>query len=116
MSGVVNVFGTTAKSEVMHGTWGHLYPEPGRKYPGYIVFAVGDYGDQTLLKTEFEGLSDSPQKMEVCNQIFNSWEVETGVYRVDCELWFYKNCDDMYISDAPIGKIIKQKIKSLVDL
>jgi hypothetical protein len=116
MPGIVDVFGNIKKSNVMKDTWGHTYPDAGRKYPGYIVFSVGDYGDCNVLKAEFADLSDSPMKAEVCCQIFDDWEVETGVYRVDCELWFYKNCHNMYISRNPIGKIIKQKIKSLVDI
>lgn len=116
MSGVVHVLGSQTKSDVMQDTWGHTYPDPGRKYPGYIVFSVSDYGDSTILKAEFDDLPDSPMKADLCTQILDEWEVETGVYRVDCELWFFKNCHDMFNSDDPVGKIIKQKIRSLVDL
>lgn len=109
---VFNAFGARAKHHAMQDTWGHIYPEPGRKYPGYVVFSVGDYGDSTILQAEFEGLPDSPQKAALATSILNHWEAPTGLYRVDCELWFFKSCHDMYLGEA-IGRPIKQKITTL---
>lgn len=41
-------------------TWGHLAPEARKVYRGYIVFALGCYGDQVVLQSEFENLPGSP--------------------------------------------------------
>jgi len=113
---ITNAFSQSNKHHVMLNTWGHLYPDPGRKYPGYIIFSVSDYGDLTILKSEFDNLEDSPIKQQLSNEIFDEWDCETGVYRVDCELWFFKSCNDMYLGNSRIGRIIKQKISTLVQL
>jgi hypothetical protein len=111
---VVDALSVIKKHNVMSNTWGHLYPEPGRKYPGYIIFSVSDYGDLTILRSEFDDLEDSPIKEKLSSEIFDNWDCETGVYRVNCELWFFKSCNDMYRSNNQIGRIIKQKIIPLV--
>lgn len=48
------------KNRVMHQTWGHLAPEPGRKYRGDVLFAHGEYGDLVVLRDNFDNLPGSP--------------------------------------------------------
>jgi hypothetical protein len=49
------------REAVLRDTWGHLAPEPGRKYAGTILFTHSEYGDITVIRTDFPGLPDSPE-------------------------------------------------------
>ena len=101
-----DVFGQSKKNNVMKDTWGHLYPQPGRKYRGTMLIAVGEYGDQIIVKSEFKDLECSPQRHTMENSVFDHTEFEVGVHKVVCTLWFFKSCDDAYLG-KPIGRIIK---------
>jgi hypothetical protein len=48
------------RDEVLSETWGHLHPEDGKEYSGYLLFTHGAYGDTTIIRSQFEGLDDSP--------------------------------------------------------
>lgn len=114
---IKDAFADRKKNEVMEDTWGHLYPEPGSKHSGTILLAVGQYGDETIIKSEFPLLESSPQKYEIEHTIFDwmtnkqqiSWE---GIYKVNCTLWFFKNSNNI-TGTTPIGKIIKIKIQKV---
>lgn len=99
----------------MQDTWGHLYPEPRSKHEGVITLTVSDRGDVSILADHFPSLSCSPQRFEVVNLLlnydFSGWEV--GVYEVSCSLWFFKDCNEMYLSSNPVGKIINKKVKTM---
>lgn len=41
-------------------TWGHLAPEPGRIYKGWVVFTVGCFGDITVIDFSLGDLQSSP--------------------------------------------------------
>ena len=89
----------------MADTWGHMYPEGGSKHDGYIVFAIGTYGNEIIIESTFHGIGSSPQRYELDHSIFNVLRgLEFGVYKVECTMWFYKNCDDLL---GPPGKLIK---------
>ena len=59
---IVDAYGERKYQEVMQDTWGHLAPEPGTKYEGYLTFAHSDYSSQgsIIIEARFEGLDDSP--------------------------------------------------------
>jgi len=113
MGDFVDVYGQREKNEVMKDTWGHFYPKPGCKYYGKILVAVGEYGDLGIVKSDFPGLDNSPQRYELEHTIFDNRDLETGVYNVKCGIWFYKNSDNMYLINKPIGKLIKVQIEKV---
>lgn len=111
MSGLYDVFATTAKHNVMKNTWGHLYPEPGSKHKGAIYISTG-YSNCSVIEDDFPTLSCSPQRAELVATAMDLFDLdwdEPAVYRIDCELWFYKSSDDMFMAEK-IGRIIKPKI------
>jgi hypothetical protein len=80
------------KAEVMANTWGHLYPEPRKKYPGFVIFAHSAYGDLVVIKSEFDDLPDSPWFFEDLRMLLMKYETESGkVYRFDGYYMKYKN-------------------------
>ena len=107
---IYDAFGAHRKNDVMKDTWGHMYPEGTSKHDGYMVIAIGEYGDNMIVKSRFPTLQDSsPQRFEVEHSIFDKcYTLDVGVYTIECTLWFFKNCDSMYLGD-PVGKIIKCK-------
>lgn len=111
---VIDAFGAAKKNDVMKDTWGHMYPEPKSKHTGFMILAIGEYGDEILIQTEFPTLPhSSPQRYHLEHTAFNLYEpLDIGVYRLDCTMWFFKDCEDMYISSG-IGKIIKPSICKL---
>ena len=107
---ILDAYGQHKKHKVMHETWSHLYPVPGAKYPGILTFALGEYGDNIIVVSDFENLSSSPQRYELEHTIFNHFhKKEPGCYTVQCTLWFFKTASEMYL-EKPIGKIIKIKL------
>ncbi len=48
------------RQKVLANTWGHLAPEPGRSYEGFVCFAHGVHGDSTIIEWQFEDLPPSP--------------------------------------------------------
>jgi hypothetical protein len=102
----VDVLGETRKHNEMKGTWGHVYPAPKTKHTGFIVFSFGCYGDYSIVESSFDGLCSSPMRYHLEQDVFNMFDVEEGVYRVDCTLWFFKTVKDSYLG-KPSGKIIK---------
>jgi hypothetical protein len=107
-----DVMASFRKHSVMQDTWGHLYPEPGRKYPGKILIAHGIYGGTTILNYHFDDLNDSPQTAELVRTALDIYDWDDGVYEIHCTLWFYKSCHDIYLG-KPVGKIIKLKLNNL---
>lgn len=65
-------------------TWGHLRPEPGKKYDGWILFTYTCYGDIVIIDWDFGELPASPWQ---CSDFINfivtySKEIKTpGVFR-----------------------------------
>lgn len=45
---------------VLRATFGHLDAEPGRDYPGYVVYANTAWGECCLIEAAFDGLEMSP--------------------------------------------------------
>lgn len=111
----VDAYAQRKKHEVMSDTWGHLYPRPCWKYHGYLIVAIGDYGDEIIVKSEFTKLGSSPQRHEVEHSIFDYMfekKYEPGIYKIDCTMYFYKTSDDMFLG-KPVGKLMNIKIQEI---
>lgn len=48
------------QERVLIETWGHLAPEKGRVYTGWVVFTHGTFGDITVIDFSLEDLQSSP--------------------------------------------------------
>lgn len=60
------------RARVMAATWGHLYPEPGHKYQGKIVFAIAGYGgDCVIMSSDWGTLADSPVLYQTMMEVFD---------------------------------------------
>lgn len=76
------------KAAVMEETWGHLAPKKNKTYKGFIVFAVGCYGNDPLnpviLLCEFKDLDASPWFFDAMSDFLANHKEEIGnVYRFD---------------------------------
>lgn len=81
------------RAEVLADTWGHLAPSKNRVYKGYILFAVGCFGNDPLNPTVLEyelnnrtlgSLDSSPWFFSALQDFLSDLETETGkVYRFD---------------------------------
>jgi len=101
---LVDVLSGSKKDKVMKETWGHLFPEEENIYYGVMIVAVGVYGECVIIKSNFDGLYDSPQRHYLEHKIFDICNFDNGsIYRVKCGLYFNK--DDNEIIDPIIEKI-----------
>ncbi len=81
------------QEQVMRATWGHLAPEQGKAYKGFVIFAIGYYDDLNPLPldVQFKGLDDSPWFYEALTDFIGKpqWNVTRkrfksgSVYRFD---------------------------------
>lgn len=55
-----DVYGARRAAEVTRDTWGHLAPEAEREYIGWILCALGCFGDYVVIDYDFVDLPDSP--------------------------------------------------------
>lgn len=108
---IVDTYGQNKKHNIMAETWGHLYPEPGKKYSGRILVVAHD--NQTMmLDRNFPGLCGSPMEWELVCSVLDKYEWTDGLHIVHCTLWFFKTCNDMYLGER-IGKIIKAHVETI---
>lgn len=111
MGGIVDCNAATKKNNVMQDTWGHMYPEGGSKHKGYIYLSTGN-STCSVIHDEFPTLCGSPMRFELVGTAIDLFDLDWDIpatYRIDCELWFFKNCNDMYLGEK-IGRIIKPKL------
>src|SRR5438270_14063598 len=76
------------RAEVIAATWGHLAPKQNKTYHGYIIFAIGCFGNDNLNPTaiacEFKGLDSSPWFFDSLTMFLQNLEMKEGcVYRFD---------------------------------
>lgn len=57
---------------VLHNTFGHLAPVPGKKYSGTILVAQSEYGDNMIFSADFGDLPDSPWLYDDMNDFIES--------------------------------------------
>ena len=108
MGTVTDAYGQKKKHNVMGDTWGHLYPKPG-KYPCVAYVSTGHAG-ASLIDLDYAHVGN-PLDMFIYNQFLDcidDWETP-AVYRIDCQLWFFKGCADAYLGEQ-VGKPIKVKV------
>ena len=74
---------------VLKNTWGHLYPQIGRKYEGYILVAHGCYGDTIVVDQSFTDLPDSPWFADDLFEFMRNQNFDTiGIFRFNG--WYKK--------------------------
>lgn len=94
---VIDVYQGRKQAKVMRDTWGHLAPEVGRTYPGFVLFGHTAFGEHLVLDYDFKDLDGNPWTHEFiygwaieevdrrfCHQQLRLWRWQ-GTYRV------YKN-------------------------
>lgn len=90
-------------------TWGYLAPEPGRKYYGWIIVAMGVYGESIILNDNFPKLSNSPWQYNDLHEF--SFDATSGfapgLYRFDG--WYKKFKNGNYQFGG--GKFEKIEVK-----
>ena len=81
MGNIYMVVSPTKKEEVMKDTWGHLAPEPRKKYPCKLLIAT-NRSDSIIVEQDFGGLPDSPWLYDDTQDfLYESVEVlEPGIY------------------------------------
>jgi hypothetical protein len=79
---IADAYADRKKQGVMEETWGHLAPEPGRRYQGTMLFTDSAYGDLVLIEARWEGLQDSPWLFEDMQDYIEVAETKPGrIYR-----------------------------------
>jgi hypothetical protein len=76
------------KEQVMADTWGHLALKENKTYKGFIIFAIGCFGNDplnpTVLKCEFKGLNSSPWFFDAMSKFLSQQKTKEGcVYCFD---------------------------------
>lgn len=97
------------RKAAMQDTWGHTFPPEKSKHPGHIVVAYTEHSETMVLHYAFD-LCCSPQLYSLVNSVlFHKIvdDLEVGIYRIDCTLWFSKGLEE--------GRIIKCKRKKILD-
>jgi len=107
------------RAQVMAATWGHLYPKPGHRYKGKIMFVIASYGgDNCILAADWGTLPDSPDLYDTMMQVFDKpqiksrsknaifGEVRRDVFEWEGELICYKN-GKCRLSQGKICTILK---------
>ncbi len=69
------------RDEVISATFGHLAPEFGRMYTGFIIFTEGEYGHITIIQCHFKDLNDSPWFFENMNDFIEKHLAKPGAVR-----------------------------------
>lgn len=70
-----------ARARVQADMWGHLAPKPRTAYRGTILFTHSEYGDMTLIRTDFGELPSSPWFYEdMTDFMFGCKTVPGGIY------------------------------------
>lgn len=87
---IVDIYGERKKREIMQDTWGHLAPQTGQSYKGYMIWAYGGWGDIVLLDAAFENLNNSPWLFEAMQEYIGEFLDSEGVYRWEGQ---YEDCN-----------------------
>jgi len=88
------------KAKVMTNTWGHLAPEPRKKYQGEILIAYSAYGDQIVLQDKFEGLPSSPWFYSDMVGFMSELKLESfGIYKFTGYYQRFKNGNHRFVGD-----------------
>jgi len=94
------------RNVVMSQTWGHLYPEPRKKYYGFIIFTFTEWREITPIKNEFKDLPDSPWFLQDQSDFIGDYNgIDGEVYKFEGYYQKFKNQNFRFI-----GKIKKVKI------
>jgi hypothetical protein len=88
MRELIDNIDTVRAASVQKETWGHLAPKPMATYTGYIVFAVGEYGDTMVVRSHFRSekagvLSSSPWYYQDEQDFVSGKRQSVGIYRFE---------------------------------
>ena len=96
-------------ADVRRATWGHLAPKRGKTHRGYVVFAVGCFGNDDLnptpLECEFKGLDSSPWFYDALTEFLGEF-VGTGDGR-PCEAGGVYRWEGTFRNYEFVGKLEK---------
>jgi len=99
--------GRSINSEiVMWDTWGHLAPEPHKKYYGWIIVAKAAFRNNFIFDYHFDELPDSPWFADdLCEFAFDVTKDKEGIGLWRYEGWYKKFKNGNYQFGA--GKFVK---------
>jgi hypothetical protein len=88
MCELIDNIDTVRAANVNKDTWVHLAPKPLATYEGYIVFAVGEYGETVVVKSHFRSekagvLNSSPWYYQDEQDFVQSKRTAVGIYRFE---------------------------------
>jgi len=94
---------------VSRNTFGHLAPEPQKKYYGWVIVAIGIGGNSIIFDYEFNGLPVSPWFAEDLDEFSfdETANKEIGLYKFDGWYMKFKNGNFHFGG----GKFTKGEIK-----
>lgn len=75
---------------VARNTWGHLAPEPQKKYYGWVIVARGIGGNNIIFDYEFNGLPDSPWFAEDLDEFALGATSDEGLGLYKFKGWYKK--------------------------
>lgn len=104
MTGLAEIFADVEarnRDIVEAETWGHLAPEQQRTYPGTVVFAVSEYGDNVPVFVRFDDLPDSPWLFEGLNRWIGDQVLPPGSHQRALEPGVYRFTGTYAMSHVP---------------
>lgn len=105
------------KKIVLKETWGHLYPKPGKIYKGSILYTNSEYGDLTIIKASWKGLSDSPRLFEAMQDFIWNWRGDPGCvyfWEGTCQFSSSENGDGDCWEGKPVMVIVEKWNKRIL--
>jgi hypothetical protein len=98
---------------VQRDTWGHLAPVHRKEYPGYLIFAIGEWGDEVPIAANFKDLPDSPWFFDHIGKFIDKFagydKTKQGrVYRFDGTYMIYNNGNPRWrgkVKQINLGKV-----------
>lgn len=73
---------------VLADTWGHLDGKPDESYNGVLIYAVGEYGDNVVIKHDYE--PSGIAFLEDVHNFFTKKDLGVGVYKFTGVYKIYK--------------------------
>lgn len=78
------------KARVMFNTWGHTNPKLNTEYNGFVIFAIGVFGDLVIIDYNFDGVDSGPVIYNDLQSHFFEVDRDVGVYRFEGLYKIYK--------------------------
>ena len=105
MSTVCDAYEERKRAEVMADAWGHLFPKPRLKYPGWIKVVHTAWAETSLFDSDFGDLPSSPILFDhMGDWLFKLPSLDTGLYRWKGWYMLYNN-GRCHFSSAALEKL-----------